>query len=324
MVLLACGAENVARAQVDPHFSQYFIQPMTLNPALTGAIEGDYRVSAIWRSQYNNSLTTKGISAEKTTNKNANFGFNLVNETTNDKSYSLTNGYLSMAYTGVRFGKNADHYLVMAMQCGFISRQFDITKMQFGSQWISGTGFNPSNNSNEVFTQPTVTSFDAGAGIAYYDASPNQTLNFFGGVAAYHITRPTDPSLSGVEDARLNVRYSIHAGVRIIASDMLSVVPSLIYMKQGDAEERMAGAYFQVYASESTDVMFGAYYRLNDAVSPFAGLYYNGLTFGLSYDVNASNTAAAGSKGNSLELSISYVGKGKSGMTTKKFYCPRF
>jgi hypothetical protein len=95
-------------------------------------------------------------------------------------------------------------------------------------------------------------------------------------------------------------------------------------MKEGDAEERMAGAYFQVYASETTDVMFGAYYRLNDAVSPFAGLYYNGLTFGLSYDVNASNTAAAGSKGNSMELSISYVGKGKSGMSTKRFYCPRF
>ncbi len=324
MALLACGLENAARAQIDPHFSQYFIQPMNLNPALTGAIEGDYRISAIWRSQYNNTLTTKGISAEKTTNKNTNFGFNLVNQTTNDKSYSFTTGYLSMAYTGVRFGKNADHYLVMAMQCGFISRKFDITKMQFGSQWISGTGFDPSNNSNEVFMQPSVTSFDAGAGIAYYDASPNQTLNFSGGVSAFHITRPTDPYLSDGKKARLDVRYSVHAGVRIIASDLLSIVPAAIYMKEGDAEEKMAGAYFQMYASEETDFMFGAYYRLNDAVAPFAGIYYKGLTFGVSYDVDTSNKGALGTKGNSLELSISFVGKGKSGMSTNKFYCPRF
>jgi type IX secretion system PorP/SprF family membrane protein len=324
MAIPACGLWQSARAQVDPHFSQYYIQPMNLNPALTGAMEGDYRVSGVWRSQYNNTLTTKGISAEKTTNKNTNFGFNLVNQSTNDKSYSYTNGYLSMAYTGVRFGKNADHYLVMAMQFGFISRKFDITKMQFGSQWISGTGFDPSSNSSEVFMKPSVTSFDAGAGIVYYDASPNQTVNFFGGISAYHITRPTDPYLSDAARTRLDVRYSVHAGVRIIASDLLSIVPTAIYMKEGNAEEKMAGAYFQVYANEETDVMFGAYYRLNDAVSPFAGLCYKGLTFGLSYDVNASDKGAGGMKGNSLELSISFVGKGKSGVSTNKFYCPRF
>lgn len=324
IALLACGMDNAAVAQVDPHFSQYFIQPMNVNPALTGAIEGDYRVSAIWRSQYSNSLTTEGISAENTTNKNANFGFNLVNQTTSDKSYTFTNGYLSFAYTGVRFGRNEDHYLVMAMQCGFISRKFDITKMQFGSQWISGTGFDPSNNSNEVFVKPTMTTFDAGAGIAYYDASPDKSANFFGGVSAYHITKPTDPFLSSGEKERLDVRYSVHAGVRIIASDLLSIVPTAIYMKEGDAEEKMAGAYFQVYASESTDLMFGAYYRLGDAISPFAGFYYKGLTFGVSYDVDASNKSVAGSKGNSVELSISFVGKGKSGVSTNKFYCPRF
>src|SRR5258707_3366753 len=116
-----CVAVLPAHAQVDPHFSQYYLHPMTLNPALTGAIEGDYRVTAIWRSQYSNTLSTKGISGEVTTNKNCNFGFNLLNESTNDKAYNYTNGYLSMAYTGVRFGPHAYHYLVMTMQCGIIN-----------------------------------------------------------------------------------------------------------------------------------------------------------------------------------------------------------
>lgn len=178
MVLLACVLGTTVRAQVDPHFSQYYIQPMTMNPAFTGAFDGDYRVSGIFRSQYGNTLNTEGISAEKTTNKNANLGFNLINQTSNDGAYSFTNGYLTFAYTGVRFGKNADHYLVMAMQMGFISRKFDITKMSFGSQWVSGIGYDASNPSNETFLKPQVTSFDAGAGIAYYDATPNKTATF--------------------------------------------------------------------------------------------------------------------------------------------------
>jgi type IX secretion system PorP/SprF family membrane protein len=324
MALLACVSGKSVHAQVDPHFSQYYIQPMTMNPAFTGAFDGDYRISAIWRSQYGNTLNTRGLSAEKTTNKNANLGFNLVNQVSNDGAYSFTNGYLTFAYTGVRFGKNADHYLVMAMQVGFISRKFDITKMQFGSQWISGVGFDPTSTSNETFLKPQVTSFDAGAGIAYYDATPNKTASFFGGIAAYHITQPVNPFLSDQTQSKLDIRYSVQAGVRITASDQLSIVPTAIYMKQGDAEEKMGGVYLQAYANENTDVMFGAYYRIGDAVAPFAGFYYKGLTFGLSYDVDASSKSAAGSKGNSLEVSISYVGKRKSSMGVPRFWCPRF
>src|SRR5882762_5678113 len=97
-LLLALSTALVTQAQVDPHFSQYYIHPMTLNPALTGAIEGDYRVTAIWRSQYSNTLSTKGISGEVVTNKNCNIGFNLLNQSTNDKAYNFTNAYLTMAY----------------------------------------------------------------------------------------------------------------------------------------------------------------------------------------------------------------------------------
>ena len=324
MFVTACIMQQVARAQVDPHFSQYYIHPMTLNPALTGAIEGDYRVTAIWRSQYSNTLSTMGISGEVVTNKNCNFGINILNQSTNDKAYNYTNGYLTMAYTGVRFGPNEDHYLVLAMQCGFINRRFDVTKLQFGDQWISGMGYDPTVNSGEAFNKPSISSFDAGAGIAYYDATPNKKVSLFGGISAFHITRPDYPYLSDGNQQRLPVRYSVHAGARIIASDLLSIVPSAIYMQEGDAKEKMFGAYAQVYANESTDLMFGANWRLNDAAAPFVGVYYKGLTIGVSYDVNVSSMNAGATKGNSLEISISYVGQRKNSLRTKTFYCPRF
>lgn len=311
-------------AQVDPHFSQYYLQPMTMNPAFTGAFEGDYRVAGIWRTQYGNSLTTEGISGEVVTNKNTNFGFNLLNESSQDKSYNFTNGYLTMAFTGVRFGPESDHYLVMAIQCGFINRRFDITKMQFGDQWIAGLGFDPTAQSGEVFNKPSILSFDAGAGIAYYDAVPNKTVSFFGGFSAFHITRPDYPYLSNSAEQRLPVRFSIQGGARIIASDQLSIVPSFILMKEADAEEKMVGTYFQAYVNETTDVMFGANWRFGDALIPFAGLYYKGLTLGLSYDVTVSQMNAGAVKTNSFEISVSFIGQRKNSVRTNNFYCPRF
>ena len=324
IIVTVAVSHQPLNAQVDPHFSQYYLQPMMLNPALTGAIEGDYRVSGIWRSQYNNTLSTKGVSGEVVTDKNCNIGVNILNQSTSDKAYNFTNAYLTMAYTGVRFGPGANHYLVLSFQCGYMNRLFNVSKLQFGDQWNSGLGYDPSMNSGEVFNKPSISTFDAGTGIAYYDATPNKKLSLFGGISAFHITRPAYPFLSDGDQQRLPVRYCVQAGARIIASDLISIVPSAIYMREGDAEEKMIGTYLQLYASENTDFMFGAYYRVHDAITPFAGIYYKGLTVGISYDVNASYKTAGATMGNSLELSISFVGQKKNSVRTNTFYCPRF
>jgi type IX secretion system PorP/SprF family membrane protein len=314
---------QVANAQIDPHFSQYYIQPMLLNPALTGAIEGDFRVASVWRSQYAGTLTTQGLSGEAVTNKNTNFGFNLLDEQSADKSYNFMNGYFTMAYTGVRLGPRQNHFIVLAAQWGFLNRHFDVSKMQFGDQWSSALGYDPNIASGESFVKPSVTSFDAGVGIAYYDATPEKTASLFGGFSAVHLNRPANPILSGDAAATLPIRYSFHAGVRIIESEYFTIVPTVIYMKEGSAEEKAAGAYLQIYASDDVDVMLGANWRWDDAFCPFAGFYYKGLTVGVSYDANISPGEAVVANNGSFEVTLSYVFQ-KINAKTKKFYCPRF
>ncbi|MBN8790468.1 MAG: PorP/SprF family type IX secretion system membrane protein [Terrimonas sp.] len=311
-----------AISQVDPHFSQYFIQPMLLNPALTGAIEGDYRVSAIWRSQYENTFTTAGVSAEMVTNKNINLGINILNQSSSDKAYNFSNAYLSAAYTGARFG---NHYLVMAMQAGFINRRFDVSKLQFGDQWTAGIGYDHNTTSADAFNRPSVFTFDAGAGALYYDATPDKKINLFAGFSAYHLSQPKDPFISGSgEKHLLPIRYSAHAGARIILNDFFNIVPNILYMRQGNSEEKMAGAYVQINASENVDLMVGANMRFNDALSPFAGFYYKGLTVGMSYDTGISTKDAMTINRNSVEVSLSYTWWRKNSMQTKPFFCPRF
>jgi hypothetical protein len=95
----------ITKAQVDPHFSQYYVYPSWLNPALTGAIDGDYRVSAIYRNQWGNianGFSTIGLSGDFVTNKNLNFGGSVLQQTAGNGGFTYTTAHASIAYTGVR------------------------------------------------------------------------------------------------------------------------------------------------------------------------------------------------------------------------------
>ena len=72
LLIPAMVGTSKVNAQVDPHFTQYYVYPAWLNPALTGAFDGQYRVSGIYRSQWGNissPFTTPGFSLEYTTER---------------------------------------------------------------------------------------------------------------------------------------------------------------------------------------------------------------------------------------------------------------
>src|SRR5215216_4699701 len=101
-------------AQTDPHFTQNYTYPMYINPALTGSSDGEYRVSAIYRSQWGSisPYHTNGVSFDARTNKNIALGVNLLNQSAGDGGFNYLNAYGSVAYTGVKFGKGSNQRLV--------------------------------------------------------------------------------------------------------------------------------------------------------------------------------------------------------------------
>ncbi len=311
-------------AQVDPHFSQYYVYPLYLNPALTAISEVDYRVSTIYRNQWNavgKPFSTTGISADVATNKNLNVGFNLLNQKAGNGGYQLTNAYVSVAYTGIQLDDYGYRRIVLGLQGGIITRRFDPSKLEFGDQWLPYIGFNPAMASSEIFNRTSSTAFDAGAGIAYFDSDPEKKLNVFLGYSAAHITRPEDPFLGG-EKKVLPVKSTLHGGFIININENLSVVPNFVYITQGNAKEQMIGAYAAMRATEDVDVMAGINYRIKDAVSPFVGLTYRNMVVGLSYDVNASELGKLKTHPNSIELSLTFTRKNPE-RNTGYFRCPR-
>ncbi|MFL5747290.1 MAG: PorP/SprF family type IX secretion system membrane protein [Niastella sp.] len=323
LLLFITGAQAL-RAQVDPHFTQYYVYPSWLNPALTGAFDGDYRISGIYRNQWGNiskPFSTVGLGGEIVTNNNVNLGLNLLNQTAGDGGYYYTTAYANIAYTGVRFGPNENHHIVMGLQLGMIRRGFNASKFTFGDQWDPITGFNPG-SSTDGFNKTKTTSFDAGAGVLYFDATPGKMANVYAGFSVSHLTKPKD-YFSSNANAQLPMRYTGHAGVRLTLSEVFSVTPNVLYTKQGTAEEKMAGAYVQLNAAPGTDVMLGANYRINDAISPFVGFTHNNMVLGLSYDVNTSELGKMAHGSNSFELSLSITGRKKIKTPEEHFICPR-
>lgn len=325
MILLLCGAigaKTHVQAQVDPHFSQYYVYPSWLNPALTGAFDGKYRVSGIYRSQWGSisPFTTAGLAADFTTEKNINYGVSILHQEAGNAGYNYTTAYANVAYTGVKFGAGNFQRLTFGLQGGVIQRRFDRTKMTLGDQWNPVTGYNPGTPSLDIFNRTSAASFDFGAGVLYFDAKPGKGANFYAGFSASHMTRPED-KFSASGDAKLPVRYTGHAGIRFSLSEEFSITPNALYLRQGTAEEKMIGAYAQIKAAP-VDLLFGANYRFNDAVSPYVGFTYKNMVLGASYDVNTSDLGRMVNGSSSFEISLTFFGRKTAKTPEAEFICP--
>lgn len=325
VMLMAGAAVDKATGQVDPHFTQYYVHPAWLNPALTGSFDGDYRASAIYRNQWSNvssPFSTIGAALEFTTPKNLNLGVNIINQRAGDGGYSYTTAYGNAAYTGIRFGAQEYHRVVLALQAGMIQRRFNPSKLVFGDQWNPITGYNPGSNTAEVLSRNSATSFDAGAGALYFDATPGKKANVFGGVSFSHLTRPVD-RFSAAGDEKFPLRTTIHGGIKLKLSETVSLTPNVLYLRQGNAEEKMLGTYAQLKANVSTTVLLGVNYRLKDAISAHAGFSYNNMVLSASYDINVSDLGKMVNGTNSFEITLAFVGKKSARTPEVEFVCPR-
>lgn len=308
-------------AQIDPHFSQYYANPLWLNPALTGVTDGEYRVSLNAKQQWgsiSNSFLTGGASFDMAPVKNLAFGAMVLNQNAGDISYNNLSALVSGAYR-IHFGRAGLNMVNFGLQAGILNKSFNPSKITLGSQYNPVTGYDPGLGISESFASSNTLVPDVNAGVMYFDGNPDQQVNAFGGVTAAHLTRPVDKFLGN--SVRMPIRYAAHGGARIKISEVFDITPNGLYMKQGNAREISAGAYAQYMLNEESDLLFGSNYRVDDSAIAFFGLHLKNMVFGLSYDFNTSSlNRVTGSKGG-LELSVSFTGR--KGIFGPNFFCPR-
>lgn len=328
-LVVVCGfTSRKATAQVDPHFSQYYAYPLWLNPALTGVMDGDFRLTANYKRQWasiTDPYQTEALSFDTYPTKHFAFGATVLHQGAGDGGFQYMNAMGSAAYHAI-LDKAQMNVVSIGLQAGVVDRRFDPNKLKFGDQWNPVSGYDPGAASGENFDETNSTDLDVNVGIVYYNRNPNTKVNPFAGVSLYHLTQPEDPFYTH-SDGKLPMRLNIHGGLRIRLSPRFNLTPQVIYLHQGEdfgngrAHEMVASIYAQYMLSNTADLLFGATVRNKDAAIPFLGFHLGDFTLGMSYDINTSYLEAASLHQGGIELSLSYIRHKK--IVDPQFICPR-
>lgn len=338
LVLLVIGFlfwHSVAHGQ-DPNFSQFFVSPLSLNPAMTGKFNGTLRVSGNYRDQWPtiarafitstlsldlpllrnkiNPLDTWGVGLMAMTDQTAN-GILSTN------MFSLTTAYHKS------IDENGRHQIGLGFQGTFNTRRLDGTRLNFEDELDQLGGWSiPSMEA--VNNQSLSLDFtDLSAGILYNGATHTNN-HFYLGFSAYHLNQPK-ASFTGDVFYTLNPRYTLNAGGAIPLKDISrTIYVSTLYSAQAGAHNFTGGLAtgFSLNNDPDDPTIFysGLWARINsftESLIPYLGLEFKGVRVGLSYDVNVSRLKTASQSRGGLELSLVYI---KRPPGYKPMPCPKF
>lgn len=296
----------------DLHLTQYLTSNQTLNPALTGYHDGDYRMTLNHRNQWRqlpSPMVTNQFSVEKRIqhyNKEFGLGVVLVNDDVNDLNLVTNKVALSGAY---QINKN-NHLIRVGLQGGLSFRQTDFESNTFPEQWNYSLGvFDANQSNNEISIEQSDMYFDVSSGASWTKRFNKWKLN--AGFAAYHLNRPKNGFTNGEKSLRLPVRKIAHFRADYFVSDRFTIIPSLLYMFTTKTKDLMVGVLGNMQLSTDVSLGVGLSYRgegfNSDALVPTIMFGYKRFDFGFSNDFNLSNLSSSTSQKTSYEISIFYT-----------------
>lgn len=273
----------------DPHFSQFYMSPLTLNPALTGLISCNYRVSANYRGQWAsvlrpNELDQKGTPVFRTYSAAADFrtrkafgakdafgiGFVFMGDQAGAADYGTLNAGLSVAYFK-SLNYKGTNYIGLGFQAALSQRALNTTKLCFGSNY-DGSGCNTSLPSDPSIYEAFDASFlmyDINAGIVWF-MKINDRSSAYAGFAMHHLNRPNESFFRGIDTFRAEVpfKYTGHLGLTIGLSKQFDMTPKAVVLYQGNQWETNFGTdvrflFDRQNTSDNNNFGLGFLYRLS-------------------------------------------------------------
>lgn len=327
-----------AKAQ-DQHFTQFYASPLTLNPALTGAFNGKYRASAIYRDQWRNALDnpyttfSAAIDVRFDVELDSRYkdafavGLLFYNDQVSGIDFSTNQIALSGAFhKGIDFDKS--QFISVGFQGALSQRNINYEDLIFDDQFNDLDAFEF--GTGEDLPENNFTFSDLSVGLNYI-YSPSNRLSFFAGAAMHHILQPQVTFYDAEEggDSKLFSKYSAQLSAKIPVADLVSISPRFLIASQGPHLEINTGSNvrFQFNSYGGTALHLGTWVRPVrnaddsidlDALVLMTGIELEAVIIGLSYDLNLTdiNTARRGA----FELSITYLGD----YDNDSILCPKF
>lgn len=351
LTLLCLFAIMAGLKAQDPHLSQFYAAPLQLNPALTGVMNGNYRASFLYRSQWGEVLRDESTNQFRTMTAAVDFripikknafgiGLEMMNDKAADSNFGTTRAGLAINYMQ-NVDRYGQHYIALGLQADIIQRSFGLDNLRFGNQW-NGISYDPQiiqdNPAYLATLNQQFTFFDASAGILYFMRGKNKRTTAYGGFSAQHVNQPNQ-SL-GTEEARLPIRYSIHSGVNFKVAKQFDLLPKFLFQFQGQSIETLYGTDVRYLFDErdpsGNSFRFGALYRMvgglnaqnanginSESIALLTGINYHGLDIGIAYDINISQFTNGTFSRGGFEIALAYVG-GWEKRTSTITACPNF
>lgn len=313
------------------HFSQFYTQPISMNPALTGAFDGVFRAAATQRTQWL-SVTEPfitigagvdgGVFKDNRRQQIIGLGASFNADKAGDVSYTSLQALISASYIKY-IGRHSRHKIGIGVYGGFINNVFDYYAAHWDEQYHHGA-FDPNHPVSDIFDNTRQYFFDCGAGF-FWSFTPNKYNTFQLGASAAHLNRPQETF--GSESSRLPVKYTAHFLSRIGIGSNVALEPLAYTAWQRNFSEYTFGMnveYFQKKNSYTTVFSLGGglLYRWNDAIIADVFFDWQNLRLGVCYDFNISQFIAATHIRGGLEVSISYIFKRKTITRMGKEPCP--
>jgi len=334
-ILMGMGYSS--RAQ-DIHFSQFYENEIFHNPGLTGVFSGEYKYGVDYRSQWSSVATpfnTTMVAGETRVLVNREAGdylsFGLA--MTYDKAGTI-NFTSTQIYPAIAFNKAMEDvhntYLSLGFTGGYISRSVDQSLMTFSSQYVNSQ-YLPTNPTMETPTYHNLHNYDVGAGISLNSSLDLQsTLNYYLGIAVYHINSPTEIFSGGNVLVKLPMKVELNAGFHWPITENFSFTAHANYSNQHPYSEFVYGGMFTFKALriEQPSIFafhFGLLARYQDAIIPCVKVDFQNVTVGFSYDVNNSSLGSMAGGASATEITLYVKGNYNHRKNPRDpVMCPRF
>ena len=330
---------TVSRAQ-DQHFTQFFASPLTLNPALTGAFDGKYRVAFIYRDQDPYKTFAGAIDLRFNFQnigkryKDA-FGVGVVfyNDKVPEVGYSNNQINVSGGFHKSLSPRN-DQFLSLGAQAGISQRNFSYQNLVFEDQFSGSSGYD--NPTGEIFPENNFAIADFAVGLNY-SYSPVRSIGVYAGAAMHHILEPEVSFFASSEDpdrAESNTllrKYSAYLNLRVPIGESIQFHPRALLYNQGPHLALNAGSNIRFLVDDinGTALHVGGWLRpvrnaddsfSLDAVVAMVGIEYNSFLLGISYDARMNALGTQRQRGGAIEISIAYLGEYEDEVVL----CPKF
>lgn len=340
---LALAASTLTLTAQDIHFSQFYLSPLNLNPAMTGVMNCNIRLAANYRNQWasvlrSNAYNTYSVSYDQriATGRYDYFGVGgtFWGDRAGESRFSTLTGKLSGSYSKRMSGsRTSASYLVAGAEAGFAQRSIDFINLRWGTQH-DGTGNHDPDlpTLEDGFNRDNFIFADLAAGLMWF-AVFDEVNNLYLGAAFHHLNR-ANVSFANVGQDLLYSRFTIHGGGEFQMSEKFGLVPGVIVMSQGPSFQVNAGTSLKFILNktryDTQAFQVGLWTRvsnkietgvLNDAAILSTRFDLNNFSVGFSYDINVSPLKAASNGQGGFEFALIYK---ICGPEKRNLYCPNF